>query len=89
MLQINTGEIIGGRKTVKKELLGIRLYDVIEIIEMTGIRKLSVLKYFRSGRLKGSKLQGKWYSTKENIIEMMTEGNQRDLVKKDEGSNEC
>lgn len=50
-----------------RSVLGINLYDVLEVAEMLGISKTSVHNYVNSGRLDAQKIGGKFYFTEETI----------------------
>ena len=46
---------------------GIKLYDVKEVAEMLKSTEATIRAYFRDGKLRGRKLNGKWRVSEENL----------------------
>lgn len=49
------------------EIVGLKLYNVTEIASMLKSTKSTIRIYFKSGRIKGRKINGLWYITEENL----------------------
>ena len=46
---------------------GVKLYDVKEVADMLKSTEATIRAYFREGKLKGRKINGKWHITEENL----------------------
>lgn len=46
---------------------GIKLYDVKDVAKMMKSTEATIRAYFRDGKLKGRKVNGKWHVTEENL----------------------
>ena len=49
------------------EVSGLKLYNVDEVAEMLKSTKPTIRSYFREGKIKGQKVNGKWYITDDNL----------------------
>lgn len=49
------------------EIVGLKLYNVDEIAEMLKSTKPTIRIYFKEGKIKGRKINGKWYITEDNF----------------------
>lgn len=50
-----------------RTILGVTLYNVIEIAEMLSVSKTTIHNYIKAGRLDAQKIGGKFFSTEESI----------------------
>jgi len=46
---------------------GVKLYDVKEVADMLKSTEATIRAYFREGKLKGRKINGKWRVSEENL----------------------
>jgi predicted site-specific integrase-resolvase len=46
---------------------GVKLYDVKEVADMLKSTEATIRVYFREGKLKGRKINGKWRVSVENL----------------------
>jgi predicted site-specific integrase-resolvase len=46
---------------------GVKLYDVKEVADMLKSTEATIRVYFREGKLKGRKINGKWRVSEENL----------------------
>lgn len=46
---------------------GVKVYDVKEVANMLKSTEATIRAYFRDGKLKGRKINGKWHITEENL----------------------
>lgn len=46
---------------------GVKVYDVKEVADMLKSTEATIRAYFREGKLKGRKINGKWHITEENL----------------------
>jgi len=46
---------------------GVKLYDVKEVADMLKSTEATIRVYFREGKLKGRKINGKWRLSEENL----------------------
>ena len=49
------------------EVSGLKLYSVDEVAEMLKSTAPTIRSYFREGKIKGQKVNGKWYITDDNL----------------------
>ena len=52
-----------------KEIAGLKVYDVQDLSEMTGMSDIKIREYLRSGRLRGRKFGREWYVTEKGLRE--------------------
>jgi len=64
-----------------KSVLGVNLYDVLEVSKMLSVSKTTVHNYVRQGRLDAQKIGGKLFFAEKNIRDFIN-GSVR--IKKDD-----
>lgn len=52
----------------------IKMYDVLEVVEILGITRRTIYTYLKKGQLKGIKFGKEWRFTKEEIERFLREG---------------
>ncbi|HBY57439.1 MAG: Uncharacterized protein XE08_0103 [Parcubacteria bacterium 32_520] len=52
---------------------GVKVYDVKEVADMLKSTEATIRAYFREGKLKGRKINGKWHITEENLKRFINE----------------
>jgi excisionase family DNA binding protein len=57
-----------------KEIVGIKTYSVKEVCELLGVSRRTITSYVNDGKLKGSKIGGRWVFTEKQLKEFINEG---------------
>ena len=52
-----------------------KLYDVKDLVEMLKITKPTIRLYLREVKVKGEKVDGKWYITEDDLENYLRRGN--------------
>ena len=64
--EIDLGEVYCGEE---------KLYDAEDLAEMLKITKPTIRLYLREAKIKGGKVDGKWYITEDDLEDYLRRGN--------------
>lgn len=57
-----------------KEIFGIKTYTLQEVCELLNVSRRSITNYVNEGKLKGSKIGGRWMFTEKQLKDFINEG---------------
>lgn len=55
------------------KIAGLKVYSIAEISKILNITPLTLRRYMREGRIRGTKVAGKWYVTEEKLQSIFTD----------------